>query len=73
MRKKPEEYSNSVYTAASVCISSARSLQVLNMQKAEVYTEKINERGIKVYSETMVTDVSPDKTVTARSTGGYSK
>ena len=60
------------------CIHSGFGLHKLGKELtgpeyAEVYTEKINERGIKVYSETMVTDVSPDKTVTARSTGGYSK
>lgn len=40
---------------------------------AAVYEEKVRERGIKVYSETMVTDISPDKTVTAQSTEGLLK
>lgn len=60
------------------CIHSGFGLHKLGKELtgpeyAEVYTEKINKRGIKVYSETMVTDVSPDKTVTARSTGGILK
>ena len=54
------------------CIHSGFGLHKLGMELtgpeyAGVYTQKINERGIKVYSETTVTDVSPDKTVTARS------
>lgn len=60
------------------CIHSGFGLHKLGMELtgpeyAGVYTQKINERGIKVYSETTVTDVSPDKTVTARSTGGILK
>ena len=40
---------------------------------AAVYAEKVKERGIKAYCETMVTDISPDKTVTAQSTSGLLK
>ena len=40
---------------------------------AAVYAEKVEERGIKVYCETMVTNISPDKTVTAQSTAGLLK
>ena len=60
------------------CIHSGFGLHKLGMELtgpeyAGVYTQKINERGIKVYSETTVTDVSPDKTVTARNAGGILK
>ena len=40
---------------------------------AAVYAEKVKERGIKTYCETMVTGISPDKTVTAQSTAGLLK
>lgn len=40
---------------------------------AAVYAEKVKERGIKAYCETMVTDISPDKTITAQSTAGLLK
>ncbi|MBQ2866628.1 MAG: FAD-dependent oxidoreductase [Clostridia bacterium] len=40
---------------------------------ADVYVRMIRERGIKVYSDTMVTSISEDKTVTATSTGGILK
>ena len=40
---------------------------------AAVYAEKVEERGIKAYCETMVTDISSDKTVTAQSTAGLLK
>lgn len=40
---------------------------------AAVYAEKVEERGIKTYCETMVTDISSDKTVTAQSTAGLLK
>ncbi len=40
---------------------------------AAVYAEKVKERGIKTYCETMVTDISSDKTVTAQSTAGLLK
>ena len=40
---------------------------------AAVYAEKVKERGIKVYRETMVTDISPDKIITAQSTAGLLK
>lgn len=40
---------------------------------AAVYAEKVKERGIKAYCETMVTGISPDKTVTAQSTAGLLK
>lgn len=40
---------------------------------AAVYAQKIMERGIKVFYETMVTDVSPEKIVTAQSREGLLK
>ena len=40
---------------------------------AAVYAEKVEKRGIKVYTETMVTAVSPEKVVTARSRNGILK
>ena len=40
---------------------------------AAVYAEKVASRAIKTYCETMVTGISPDKTVTAQSTGGLLK
>ncbi len=40
---------------------------------AAVYAEKVNERNIKVLSETTVTCVSPDKVVTAQSREGILK
>ena len=40
---------------------------------AAVYAEKVKKRGIKTYCETMVTDISSDKTVTAQSTAGLLK
>ena len=40
---------------------------------ADVYAQKVAERGIKVYTETMVTSVSPDKVVTAQNRGGILK
>lgn len=40
---------------------------------AAVYKEKVKERGIKVYYETTVTAVSPDKIVTARNRDGILK
>ena len=40
---------------------------------AAVYAEKIHKLGIKVYSETTVTSVSPDRTVTARNSSGILK
>ena len=40
---------------------------------AAVYAEKVEERVIKTYCETMVTGISPDKTVTAQSTAGLLK
>ncbi len=40
---------------------------------AAVYAEKVKERGIKVWFETMVTAVSPDKVVTAQNRQGILK
>lgn len=40
---------------------------------AAVYAEKVAKRGIKVYCETMVTNISPEKEVTAQSTAGLLK
>lgn len=40
---------------------------------AAVYEEKVKERGIKVYYETMVTGLSKDRVVTARNTDGILK
>ena len=40
---------------------------------AEVYRQKVLERGIRVYSETMVTGVTKEKLVTARSREGILK
>ena len=40
---------------------------------ADVYAKAVKERGIKVYTETMVTAVSPDKLVTAQSRDGILK
>ena len=40
---------------------------------AAVYAEKVKERNIKVYAETMVTAVSPDKVVTAQNRQGVLK
>ncbi len=40
---------------------------------AAVFEEQVKERGIPVYYETMVTDLSKDKVVTAQSTGGMLK
>ena len=40
---------------------------------AAVYAEKVVERNIPVYTETMVTDVSPEKVVTARNRQGILK
>lgn len=40
---------------------------------AAVYAEQVAKRGIKTLCETMVTDISPDKTVTAQSTSGLLK
>ena len=40
---------------------------------AAVYNEKVKERGIKVYYETMVFDVAADKTVTAQNREGILK
>ena len=40
---------------------------------AAVYAQKVTERNIPVYTETMVTDVSPDKIVTARNRSGILK
>ncbi len=40
---------------------------------AAVYAKKVEERGIKVYTETMVTDLSADKIVTASSREGILK
>ena len=40
---------------------------------AAVYAEKVAERNIKVYTETMVTDLSPEKIVTARNRQGILK
>ena len=40
---------------------------------AAVYKEKVKERGIKVYYETMVFDVAADKTVTAQNREGILK
>ena len=40
---------------------------------AAVYAQKVAERNIPVYTETMVTDISPDKVVTARNRGGILK
>ena len=37
---------------------------------AAVYARRVTERGIKVYTETMVTSVSPDKRITAQSRHG---
>lgn len=37
---------------------------------AAVYEEMVKERGITVYCETMVTSISPDKTVTAQNSSG---
>ena len=40
---------------------------------AAVYEEQVKERGIPVYYETMVTDLSKDRVVTARNTDGILK
>ena len=40
---------------------------------ADVYAKAVEERGINVYTETMVTSVSPDKLVTAQSRDGILK
>ena len=40
---------------------------------ADVYAQKVAERGIKVYCETMVTDISADRTITAQSSAGLLK
>ena len=40
---------------------------------ASVYAQKVAQRNIKVYTETMVTEVSPDKVVTARNRSGILK
>lgn len=40
---------------------------------ADVYAEKVKARGIKVYYESMVTGVSPEKIVTAQSAQGILK
>lgn len=40
---------------------------------AAVYAEKVAERGIKTYTETMVTNISPERIVTAQSTKGILK
>lgn len=40
---------------------------------AAVYEEKVRKRNIKIYSDTMVTAVSRDKTVTAQSSAGILK
>ncbi|MBR4072921.1 MAG: FAD-dependent oxidoreductase [Clostridia bacterium] len=40
---------------------------------AEVYREKVFERGIKVYSDTMVTDINADRLVTAQNREGILK
>ena len=40
---------------------------------AAVYAQKVKERNIKVYAETMVTAVSPDKVVTAQNRQGVLK
>lgn len=40
---------------------------------AAVYAKKVEERGVKVYTETMVTDLSADKIVTASSREGILK
>ncbi len=40
---------------------------------AGVYAKKVEERGIKVYTETMVTELLPDKTVVASSREGILK
>ena len=37
---------------------------------ADVYKQKVLERGIKVYSETMVTDLTADRIVTAQNRQG---
>lgn len=40
---------------------------------AAIFEEKVKERGIKVYYETMVTEISKEKLVTAQSTEGLLK
>lgn len=40
---------------------------------AEVYAKEVEKRGIKVYYETMVTSLSPDRVVTARNRSGILK
>ena len=40
---------------------------------ADVYAKQVYERGIKVYTETMVTSLSPDKVVTATNRDGILK
>lgn len=40
---------------------------------AAVYEKQVEDRGIRVFYETMVTDISEDRTVTAHSTGGILK
>ena len=40
---------------------------------AAVYAKQVEERGIKVYTETMVTGLTPDKIVTASSREGILK
>ena len=40
---------------------------------ADVYARQIEIRGIRIYTETMVTSVSPDKVVTAQSRSGILK
>ncbi len=40
---------------------------------AEIYEQKVRERGIKVYLETMVTEITPEKIVTATNREGILK
>ena len=40
---------------------------------AAVYAQKVTERNIQVYTETMVTDISADKVITARNRSGILK
>lgn len=40
---------------------------------ADVYARQVAQRGIQVYTETMVTEVSPDKVVTAQNRNGILK
>lgn len=60
------------------CIHNGFGLHKLGMELtgpeyAAVYSEKVKERGIKVYYETMVTNVSADKIVTAQNKNGILK